>query len=219
MSQGPTASRLDARWVVAASVAAGALLAALIWAVARLDLNVIATSAWWPHLWPALAIVGLRMTDMCLVVFRTTFVVTGRRAAASVTAAAEGTVWLTAAGLVLADLSPVRLAAYAIGVATGTLIGMSIVRALRLGMVTLRLFAPPGTGELAAGILRAQGYGATVFAGTGANGPVEMVLSVLRRREARLALESVRHLDGVFVTVDSAPGPGSTVSGVAGSSL
>jgi uncharacterized protein YebE (UPF0316 family) len=86
-------------------------------------------------------------------------------------------------------------------------------------MVTLRLFAPPGTGELAAGILRAQGHGATVFAGTGANGPVEMVLSVLRRREARIALESVRHLDGVFITVDSAPGPGSTVAGITGSSL
>jgi uncharacterized protein YebE (UPF0316 family) len=219
VSQPQTGNRLDALWVVCVAAGAAALLTVIIWAVAHLDLHTLAASAWWANLWPALAIIGLRMTDMCLVVFRTTFVVTGRRVAASVTAAAEGTVWLTAAGIVLADLSPVRLAAYAVGVATGTLVGMSIVRALRLGMVTLRLFAPPGTGELAAGILRAQGHGATVFAGTGANGPVEMVLSVLRRREARIALESVRHLDGVFITVDSAPGPGSTVAGITGSSL
>jgi uncharacterized protein YebE (UPF0316 family) len=197
-------------YLAAAGMAAGAVVIALWW---------LSTLPLWPTIWPLLAVVALRMADMCLVVFRTTFVVTGRRTAASTTAAVEGTVWLTAASLVLADLTPWRLGAYAIGVAAGTALGMSIVRALRLGMVTLRVFAPEGTGQQVAQMLRGNGYGATVFAGQGAHGPVEMVLSVLRRREARIALAQVSAVPGVFTAVDSAPGPGSAVSGVAGQPL
>lgn len=208
------------RWQIAAvaAVVSTAAISAVIWtgqAAAAMEL----LQGRWDVIWPPVAIVLLRMTDMCLIVFRTTFVMTGRRTAAATTAAVEGGVWIAAAGIVLADMTPSRIAAYAVGVSAGTLLGMSIIRKLRLGMVTVRVFTPAGDGEQAAEILRSSGWGATVFEGRGAKGPVDMVLTILRRREARQALDMMSRLPGVFTTVDSAPGPGSTVSGVEGQPL
>lgn len=176
------------------------------------------------HVGPLLAVVGLRASDVTLGVFKTTFTVGGRRTLAASCAAAEAALWVSAAGLVFSEPTPPRVVAFAVGVGLGTLIGMEVVRRLRLGLVTVRAFVPasPGTssGQAVAEELRGHGFGATLFHGEGREGPVDMVLSVTRRREARhiCALLSQRHPDA-FVTVDNAPAPGSRVGAAIGSPL
>lgn len=169
---------------------------------------------------PLVVVAGLRMLDVTLGVFRTTFVVSGRRLAAGVFAFAESAVWVTAAGIVLTDLTPVRMLAFALGVGLGTWVGMIIVHHLRLGMVTVRAFLPAPGGSVAAELVRDLGFGATVFDGHGRHGDVQMILSVVRRREAWLVSDAIRSWDAdAFLTVDSEPGPASHISGVAGARL
>jgi len=155
----------------------------------------------------ALQISLLRVTDVMLGVFRTTFIVRGRTLAASIAAGGEAAAWLTAAGIVLSDLTLVRGAAFAAGVAMGTALGVLVVRSLRLGMVTVRVFAPLERGKEVADLLRAAGQGATVFSGEGRDGSIAMVLSVMRRREADEVCRPLTRDPHLYVAMDAGMGP------------
>lgn len=183
-------------------------------------------AAAWALIWPALAVALLRVTDVSLNVFRTVFIVQERRWLAAATAGLEAGTWLTAAGIVFADMTPVRAAGFVAGVAAGTAIGVGVARRLRLGMVTVRIYTdvtrtddhgrPLEHGELVADALRRAGFAATVFRGRGYRGPVDMVLSTVRRREADRVIAIARGVDPVaFAAVDNSPVPvpGASTSG------
>jgi uncharacterized protein YebE (UPF0316 family) len=97
--------------------------------------------ALWTAVWPAIAIALLRIGDVTLNVFRVVFVVQERRLLAGLVAGAEAGMWLAAAGIVFADMTPVRAVGFVIGVASGTAIGVELTRRLRLGMTTVRVYA------------------------------------------------------------------------------
>lgn len=172
----------------------------------------------WAAVWPALVIALLRVGDVSLNVFRTVLVVQERRLFASLVAATEASVWLTAAGIVFADLSPVRVAGFVTGVALGTAAGIEVARRLRLGMTTVRIYAdatrldhdgmPAELGRRIAAAIHAAGHGATVFRGTGYAGPVDMVLSTVRRRAADEVVEIARSVDvSTFAAIDNSLHP------------
>ncbi len=157
----------------------------------------------------AIQIAMLRVTDVILGVFRTTFIVRGRTLAASLAAFGESAAWIAAAGIVLADLTLVRGLAFATGVGIGTALGVVMVRGLRLGLVTVRVFAPLGRGTEVAELLREAGQGATVFPGEGRDGPVAMILSVMRRREADEIVRPLVSDTQLYVAMDAGMGPAS----------
>ena len=157
----------------------------------------------------AIQIAMLRVTDVMLGVFRTTFIVRGRTLAASLAAFGESAAWIAAAGIVLADLTVVRGLAFATGVGIGTALGVVVVRGMRLGLVTVRVFAPLERGPQVAELLRAAGQGATMFPGEGRDGPVAMVLSVMRRREADEVCRPLVDDPMLYVSMDAGMGPAS----------
>jgi uncharacterized protein YebE (UPF0316 family) len=157
----------------------------------------------------AVQISMLRVTDVMLGVFRTTFIVRGRTLAASLAAFGESAAWIAAAGIVLADLTLLRGFAFATGVGIGTALGVVVVRGLRLGLVTVRVFAPLNRGPEVADLLRAAGQGATMFPGEGRDGPVAMVLSVMRRREADEVVRPLVDDPQLYVAMDAGMGPAS----------
>jgi uncharacterized protein YebE (UPF0316 family) len=142
----------------------------------------------WLVLWPALAVALLRVGDVTLNVFRTVFTVQGRKGLAALFHGIEGGVWMAAAGIVFADMTPARMTGFVVGVMGGTLLGTTIIERLRLGTVTVRVYADatvdPEAGIRIARAIHDAGHGATTFAGTGYHGPVQMVLSTVRRRDA-----------------------------------
>lgn len=172
----------------------------------------------WGAIWPALAIALLRIGDVTLNVFKTVFMVSGRRVLASLFHAIEAGVWLSAAGIVFADMTPLRAFGFIVGVAAGTYLGMIIIQKLRMGMVTVRVYAD-ATRELDIGVRLAKaihdaGYGATTFDGEGYRGPVQMVLSTVRRKDAEMVMDVVRSIDSeVFVAIDNAPQPAGQTAG------
>lgn len=157
----------------------------------------------------AIQIALLRVTDVMLGVFRTTFIIRGRTLAASLAAFGESAAWIAAAGIVLADLTVVRGLAFATGVGVGTALGVVVVRGLRLGLVTVRVFAPLDRGPQVAELLRTAGQGATMFPGEGRDGPVAMILSVMRRREADEICRPLVDDTALYVSMDAGMGPAS----------
>jgi uncharacterized protein YebE (UPF0316 family) len=183
------------------------LLAAVAAVIGVLVLALPASAA--AALITAVQISMLRVTDVMLGVFRTTFIVRGRTLAASLAAFGESAAWIAAAGIVLSDLTLVRGLAFATGVGIGTALGVVVVRGLRLGLVTVRVFAPLNRGPEVADLLRAAGQGATMFPGEGRDGPVAMVLSVMRRREADEVVRPLVDDPQLYVSMDAGMGPAS----------
>lgn len=150
----------------------------------------------WLVVWPALAVALLRVGDVTLNVFRTVFTVQGRKGLAALFHGIEGGVWMAAAGIVFADMTPARMAGFVVGVMAGTLLGTTIIERLQLGTVTVRIYADATedayAGRRIADAIHEAGHGATTFDGTGYRGPVQMVLSTVRRRDAGRVAEIAR---------------------------
>ncbi len=162
----------------------------------------------WHIVLPAVLVAGLRMTDVTLNVFRTVFTVNGRKYLAALAHGMEGAVWLTATGIVLSNLTVAKTAGFIVGIMLGTLVGTSIVERLRLGMVTVRIYADAshqeGSGAQIATAIREAGFGATTFTGEGMNGPVKMVLSTVPRRKAILVVDAATSVSSrAVVAVDN----------------
>ena len=167
---------------------------------------------------PAFGVALLRIGDVTMNVFRMVFVVQERRLLAALASAGEASMWLSAAGIVLTNITPLRAIGYVVGVAAGTAIGMEITRRLRLGMCTVRVYVdadaedehgiPLELGWRVATAIREAGYAATVFRGHGLHGEVDMVLSTVRRRHADDVVSVARGVDGtVMAAVDNALSP------------
>lgn len=172
-----------------------------------LPLLSVVTDAWL-LLWPAFTVALLRVGDVTLNVFRTVFTVQGRRGLAAVFHGIEGGVWLAAAGIVFANMTPLRTIGYVVGVMTGTLLGTTIIERLQLGTVTVRIYADASEDALAgrriAQAIHEAGYGATTFDGTGYRGPVQMVLATVRRRDAGPVADIARAVkDDALVAIDN----------------
>lgn len=162
----------------------------------------------WALLWPALVVALLRIGDVTLNVFRTVFTVQGRKWLAALFHGIEGGVWLLAAGIVFADMTPARTAGFMIGVMAGTLLGTTIIERLQLGTVTVRVYVDSSQDAVAglrvADAIHDAGFGATTFDGTGYRGPVQMVLSTVRRRDAGTVAAIARDLrEDALIAVDN----------------
>jgi uncharacterized protein YebE (UPF0316 family) len=169
----------------------------------------------WTLLWPALVIALLRVGDVTLNVFRTVFIVQGRKRLAAAFHGLEAGVWLAAAGIVFADLNPVRMAGFIVGVMAGTMLGTTIIERLQLGTVTVRVYVDTSEDAVAglriADAIHDAGHGATTFDGTGYRGPVQMVLSTVRRRDAGTVAAIARQVrDDALVAIDNDMQPIST---------
>lgn len=162
----------------------------------------------WSAVAPALLVAMLRVVDVTLNVFRTVFTVNGKKSLAASFHALEGGTYLAAAGIVLADVTVARAVGYMVGILLGTVLGMRIIERLRLGMVTVRVYADArhadGFGRAIAENIRTAGFGATMFDGEGYKGPVKMILSTVPRRKVDRVVAAVREIDeDVFLSVDN----------------
>lgn len=163
-----------------------------------------------PILVSVLGVAVLRVGDVTLNVLRTVFMVQGRKALSAVFAGAEAGVWLAAAGIVLTDLTAPKAVGYVLGVTAGTAIGGAVVEKARIGTVTVRVYVDVAhdmtLGRLVAKAIHAGGFAATTFDGHGYAGPVQMVLSTVRRRDAETVIGLARSVaPDSFASVDAAP--------------
>ncbi|MCU0918011.1 MAG: DUF2179 domain-containing protein [Planctomycetes bacterium] len=96
----------------------------------------------------------------------------------------EVLIWILVIGQIMKNLSsPVCYVAYAGGFAAGNFVGILIAERLSIGTVLIRVIFPKQVNGLIAR-LREKRYGVTCIDGQGANGPVQIVFTIVPRREA-----------------------------------
>jgi len=104
----------------------------------------------------------------------------------------EVLIWILVIGQIMQNLSsPVCYLAYAGGFAAGNFIGILIAEKLSLGMVLVRMIFPKKANGLI-DRLRERRYGVTCIDGQGATGPVQVVFTIVPRREVEAVVNLVR---------------------------
>jgi uncharacterized protein YebE (UPF0316 family) len=150
----------------------------------------------------AVLIFCLRVMDVSMGTVRILMAVRGRRLLAGLIGFFEVTIFLIAISQVVTNIGNWwNVLAYAGGFTTGTIVGMTIENKLAIGLAEVNIISM-GKGTEVAEALRVDGYGATEFLGVGQKNVVDLVRTVVRRREVPAVMSATSAVDdGAFVTV------------------
>ncbi|MFC1574972.1 DUF2179 domain-containing protein [Gemmatimonadota bacterium] len=145
----------------------------------------------------------MRVVDVSLATVRMLLIMRKAKLWAPVIGFFEVLIWLVAAGTAIQHLeSPWHVLAYAGGFAAGNYVGLLLEGRLALGFASVQVFAAHHGAQLAEA-LRAFGHGVTQLQGQGRDGSVEVILSVVKRKDLALVNALVTDLaPGSFVSVE-----------------
>lgn len=138
------------------------------------------------------------LAEMCVVTLGTVriiFVSRGRKPLAALLGFFEITIWLFAISQVMQHLTDVAcFAAFAGGFTLGNYLGIGIEEKLALGSVVVRTICRRRADELVDD-LRTANYGVTTLDGTGSTGPVQVVFTVVKRRQLPEVVGIIQRFD------------------------
>ena len=134
---------------------------------------------------------------------RSIFVSRGMKGAAALLGLIEASIWLFAVGQVFQHLSNVGCSvAYAAGFMLGNYLGVLLEGKVAVGNVLMRVITRRDAAALIQS-LKAAGYGVTRLDAQGSTGPVQVVLTVVKRKELGRVVVLIKGFDpGVFYSVD-----------------
>ena len=137
-----------------------------------------------------------RICDVSLGTVRTIVTVQGRGVVAFFLAIFEILIWITVITTVVQKVNeqPILALFYALGYATGNLVGIAVERKIALGFMVLRVFTR-SAGRALTERLREMGQPVTVFRGEGMRGPVDELYIACRRRDLKQILAIVNAED------------------------
>ncbi|WP_338471978.1 DUF2179 domain-containing protein [Niallia sp. XMNu-256] len=136
----------------------------------------------------ALLIVIMQFVIVPLTTLRTIFVVKGEIRTASILGGLEALIYVISLGIIFSDLSNyLNMIAYAVGYAGGVVLGGYVERKLAIGYRTYNVSLLEKDLELCE-MLRAEGFGVTLFEGEGRDGNKRFRLDIVvkRNREKEL---------------------------------
>jgi len=144
-----------------------------------------------------------RIADVPLGTVRLIFVSRGMKYVAPVVGFFEVLIWIIVIGQIMQHLSnPLCYIAYAAGFAMGNFIGILIAEKLSLGLALIRIITPKEIDGFTE-CLRERRYGVTCLEGQGANGPVQVVFTIVQRREVDSVVELIKKLNPqAFFTIE-----------------
>jgi uncharacterized protein YebE (UPF0316 family) len=143
---------------------------------------------------------------------RSIFVSRGIKAGSAALGLVEASIWLFAVGQVFQNLSNLNCSiAYAAGFTLGNYLGVLLEQKVAVGSVLLRVVTSRDSLTLVQEFT-AAGFGVTRMDALGANGPVQVVLTVVKRKELARVVALVKGFDpGVFYSVDDLHSAGAGV--------
>jgi uncharacterized protein YebE (UPF0316 family) len=149
----------------------------------------------------ALIIFALRVVGVTFATLRILTVVRGGKFLAWLFGFLQALTYVLTIGWVFSDLGNwMKLIGYAMGFATGLVVGMLIESRLAFGFTNLQVVSPHRGLEMAQG-LREQGYAVTEVSAHGKDGAVEILhCSVMRKYESKI-FAAISNLDPeAFIT-------------------
>ena len=153
-----------------------------------------------------------RVADVSLGTLRTIAIVHGRTLMAFWLGFVESAIWLVVvSGIVQAvHEQPVLGIIYALGFATGNLVGIKVEKFIAIGHLILRTISRTNSKEIVQE-MRKRGYRVTSFTGEGKSGPVTELYIVCRRRELKKLLNVILSFDAEAFYVTEQAGAVSNV--------
>lgn len=139
---------------------------------------------------------------------RTMVTVLGESRAAFLLGCLEMILWVFGTSAVMLKVSeaPFLGVCYAVGFATGNVVGIVAEKKLALGNVVVRIISAWRGTEIAEAVRRA-GFGITTVAGEGSEGPVTVQFVVCMRKDMNHVLNAARAVDpDLFYTFETAGG-------------
>ncbi|MFA9558440.1 DUF2179 domain-containing protein [Evansella sp. AB-rgal1] len=145
-------------------------------------------------------ILVINIVYVTLFTLRMIFTLKGQRYSAASISIIEVIIYIVGLGLVLDNLSQIEnLIAYAIGYATGVLVGMKIEDKLALGYITVNVITKEYEPDIP-NALRDKGYGVTNWVAYGREGERLMMEILTSRKSEALLYKTVKELDpGAFI--------------------
>ena len=124
-----------------------------------------------------------RVMDVTLGTMRIIFLSRGRKIIAPLLGFVEVFIWITVVSQIVGGVhNYVAYLAYAAGFAVGNYFGMVLEERLAIGTLVVRAFLPKEGAALVKN-LHNRGYGVTYVDGHGVNGPVQVIYTIVMRRE------------------------------------
>lgn len=138
------------------------------------------------------------LAETCVVTLctvRTISIARGRKTLAASLGFFEVSIWLFAIGQIMQNLSNLSCyLAFATGFSLGNYLGVIIEKKLALGNVVVQITTKKDTSDLIES-LKLGGYGVTTLDAYGATGPVEVVFTVIKRKELQNVTLIVKGFD------------------------
>ena len=136
-------------------------------------------------------IILARIVDVTLDTIRIIYISRGMKYLAPIFGFFEILIWLLAISTIMRNLNnPVYYLAYAVGFATGNLVGIFVEERLAMGKVVLRIISQKDISELVSH-LRSCGHGVTTVDAEGATGPVKLVFTIIDRNKIKSVVQSI----------------------------
>jgi uncharacterized protein YebE (UPF0316 family) len=146
---------------------------------------------WWAWLVLPLLIFFSRILDQSIGTLRLIFVSKGFRHIGPFLGFFEVIIWLLAITQVLKHLTnPLCYIAYGAGFAMGNYVGIRLEEMISIGNVLIRIIPRKDTSELIAR-LRDEGFGVTAADAEGVKGPVKIILTIIKRKDAPRVIDII----------------------------
>jgi len=159
------------------------------------SLAVLSESHVYPWVILPLLIFLARICDVTLGTIRLIFVSRGFKYLAPLIGFFEILIWIVAIGQIMQNLSnPICYLAYAGGFASGNYIGIVIAEKMSLGIVLIRVITQKEAHFLL-DRLRAKNYGVTSVDGEGGGGPVQIIFTIVPRRDVSTVVALVKEFN------------------------
>jgi uncharacterized protein YebE (UPF0316 family) len=152
-------------------------------------------SFWDSHLyiWVGLPLLVFfaRVIDVTLGTLRIIFISRGKKYLAPILGFVEVFIWIAVIAQIVRGVNNlVTYLAYAAGFAVGNFVGMYIEDRLAIGTQVIRIIIPNGS-EALTDHLHQAGYGVTQVDGQGANGPVKLIYTVVKRKDLPIVVSLI----------------------------
>jgi len=145
-----------------------------------------------------------RISDVTLGTLRIIFVSRGNKVVAPILGFFEVLIWVIAISNIIQHLDNVYCyLAWASGFATGNFIGMKIEERLAIGVNIVRIITKKDSSQLIPELYK-SGYGATVVDARGKDGEVNVIYTVVKRKEIDNLIELIKTFnpDAFYVVED-----------------
>lgn len=146
----------------------------------------------WEYVGIPLLICLARICDVTIGTIRIMYVARGIKVLSAVLGFFEVIIWLFAIGQIISNLTNVvNYFAYALGYAMGNYIGITIEGRLSVGVLMLRIITRQKADKLI-DVLKAAGFGITTIDAKGIYGPVEVIFTVINRKDLDGAVKLIK---------------------------